>query len=570
MKTRFAILMGLLALLPWWLLADESAKPPESQDDAQDVVFLGDTRPMLIRLHIRIDGKPLMAAWEEFVREVFRYCDTDGDGLLSKEELQHMIPPQSLLSGGIRFGGFRGGGASALPPDRDGKVSFDAFKAYYARSGAAPFEAQLASGGSDGLTKALFEHLDTNKDGKLSRAELAAAETVLMKLDADDDEILTAQELGPNPYTANNPFQTVRSFGLDGRPLDDNSVFIVPAPGDRTERLVAALQKRYGAGEHQSITRAASGLDQATFERLDKNKDGRLDANELADFCRRAADIEIQVSISGENREEATFEVQSFRREFGEVNQPAKNTLALALGNVRMELRGPEGPMVRAPQPAPKLKELFLQQFKAADTDNNGYIDMQEAQASPFFQQSFKLIDRDGDGRIYEKELIVYLESIEHLQQKAVACRASVTIKEGQGLFELLDTNHDGRLTIREIRAAPRLLDQLDKDGNGYLSLEKIPRNFQLAFYRGQVNPAVRTVAFKVGGAMSPAPPARTAGPLWFRKMDKNHDGDVSRREFLGTKEEFDRIDADADGLISLEEAERYDALKRKATADKK
>jgi hypothetical protein len=38
----------------------------------------------------------------------------------------------------------------------------------------------------------------------------------------------------------------------------------------------------------------------------------------------------------------------------------------------------------------------------------------------------------------------------------------------------------------------------------------------------------------------------------------------VSRREFLGTDEEFRRIDTDRDGLISLEEAIRADKWFRK------
>jgi hypothetical protein len=46
--------------------------------------------------------------------------------------------------------------------------------------------------------------------------------------------------------------------------------------------------------------------------------------------------------------------------------------------------------------------------------------------------------------------------------------------------------------------------------------------------------------------------------------MDRSRDGDVSRREFVFSEEEFRRIDADGDGLISAREAERYDVQARK------
>jgi hypothetical protein len=45
--------------------------------------------------------------------------------------------------------------------------------------------------------------------------------------------------------------------------------------------------------------------------------------------------------------------------------------------------------------------------------------------------------------------------------------------------------------------------------------------------------------------------------------MDVNGDGDVSRREFLGSEEEFRRLDADGDGLISLFEASKKEKVKK-------
>jgi hypothetical protein len=45
--------------------------------------------------------------------------------------------------------------------------------------------------------------------------------------------------------------------------------------------------------------------------------------------------------------------------------------------------------------------------------------------------------------------------------------------------------------------------------------------------------------------------------------MDRSGDGEVSFPEFLGTREDFQRIDTNSDGLISPDEATRYDEQRR-------
>jgi Ca2+-binding EF-hand superfamily protein len=179
----------------------------------------------------------------------------------------------------------------------------------------------------------------------------------------------------------------------------------------------------------------------------------------------------------------------------------------------------------------------------------------------------FKLMDLDGDGKLTEKEMLAYLDQMHELRAKVVAGYATLSVvDQGYQLFDLLDTNGDGRLGVREMRQAVSLLARLDRNGDGFLSKDEIPHSYVATFVRGPVDSTPLPRFMAMGGPAQPSVPsaAPVRGPLWFRKMDRNQDGDVSRREFVGTDEQFAQIDTDGDGLISVEEAERADAWFRK------
>src|SRR5262245_1042092 len=321
-----------ICTLPFCLLAlllisgtAPAAEKPKAASDLQDLVFLADGRPLLIRLHIRVDGKAHLAAWDEFVNYVFDQYDTNKDGVLDKDEAARVPPPQSLFGSSAIYA-FPGGpavGGGVMDATRDGKVTREELANYFRRSGGAPFQliqggnpqnlyytqavldysGRMPSGNSaEALNKALMKLLDTDKDGKLSRKELAAAPAILLKKDVNDDEIVTSEELlGEAPVGQYGLNDVVFATDYSASVPATDSPLVAVTPGEPARALARKLLDRYGAkGDAKKtgkLTRKDLGLDEESFRQLDADEDGQLDAEELARFARRSPDIELSITL---------------------------------------------------------------------------------------------------------------------------------------------------------------------------------------------------------------------------------------------------------------------------------
>ena len=128
-------------------------------------------------------------------------------------------------------------------------------------------------------------------------------------------------------------------------------------------------------------------------------------------------------------------------------------------------------------------------------------------------------------------------------------------VRDGYPLLPEIDTNEDGRLTIRELNEVGKKLLSFDRNGDGAIGNTELLPTLRLSFGLGPiVHRQLETVRSLHSQPTTAAPPSVTP-PEWFTRMDRNADLDVTPREFLGAKEQFAALDADGDGLISAGEA---------------
>jgi Ca2+-binding EF-hand superfamily protein len=500
------------------------------REENLDVLVFGDARPALIRFRVQIDGRGFRTAWDEFAGRLYDYLDTNGDRVLTALEARPDRWPQ-IFGNVLPFQASRSskpdGDTAALDCDpRDGRVSVDELSRYVREAlGYGECGVQRGSG-PDPLSQSAFPQLDLNGDGVLGPAELTGAEGLILRLDGDEDEMVALTELRPH----DNPF--ARQFVDNDR---DTGRTTVAAESDPIVPLASAEVCRLAA--HRLLTKYPDGA----F--------GKGDAAALEHFLLDPAPgLVIDVRLGRSPRGRSTIEVATPEPTAGplaaKVRKSEEEGLVLDLEGV--EIRLGLNDVVR------DFRKFFEMRFGEADADKDGSLDRNEAEKARFFKLVFDPADRNGDEKLSRRELTAYLDR----SVDATESRLLLTAEDaGRSVFEILDADHDGRLGRRELRSASTRLKGFDRNGDGHVTLAELPRVYQLSVGRG---PFFR----RQSGAMETydSPSRRRArsqeeAVSWFRHMDRNQDGDVSRREFLGTADEFRKIDADGDGLIDPREA---------------
>lgn len=549
---------GLLAVASILAAADAPSAPPPASAFAalgdaavQDLAVLGETRPILLRLRVMVGDRPFRSAWDESVRALHARLDRDADGKLTTAEAAADAPA----------------GRPRVEPDvapKDGIVSVDEL-AESLRADLGPLRVR-GEGVPGRRTDALFDHLDRDKDGQLAKAELAAIAGSLRRLDGDDDELIAAVEVAPPEI------QTVATMGRPARAPAAPTVIELVA-GESPLRVVRMLLRKYDTGSSRGPGRPDSKLSPeefaigaAAFAGADANGDGLLVEGELRRYLAEApcdAILDVALATEPDGRPSARVRDEGGGAPKGiAVRQVAEGVVEVDVGPIRLDIRVDDGSGA-----ADAARRALQASFEAADANEDGYIEESElaqanGQPSPL-TALFKSFDRDGDGKVYPRELD------EYVARQAAEARGRLTLtasNEGRAIFGMVDLDRDRRLGAREVLDTFARVSACDRDGDGRIAPDEIPHHIRLTLARGELDgpivPAAVGAVVVTGMSLTPTPARPAAGPPWFRRMDRNRDGDVSRREFLGPRESFERLDRDGDGLLSPVEAEAARPIK--------
>jgi Ca2+-binding EF-hand superfamily protein len=280
--------------------------------------------------------------------------------------------------------------------------------------------------------------------------------------------------------------------------------------------IARQLLLRYDDNRDGSLSIGELGLAQGDAGRFDHDRSGGLDLEETVAMLRRpVAALDLQCHWNAEGSRQ-------------------RRTIALGSQSVVVELSA------GSPDFDPRVVDEL---FARLDSDRNQYLEPAEADQSPQVKRALHVIDLDGDDKIMPQELHDYAQCVALLAPRQLVASYQ---GQSQSLFETIDVNRDTKLSPLELAAFSARIPKWDADGNGAVTAADVSSTARLT-----IGPAVSWTVRQEDAAASPS----LRHPIWFTRMDRNQDGVVSHREFLGPPPAFLAIDADDNGFLDPAEA---------------
>jgi Ca2+-binding EF-hand superfamily protein len=528
----FACLLRIARAAEITVPSNDSA---DGDADVRHAVLMLDRSPLHLRLRVSKGGQSLSAARRTYVEKLLRQLDTDADGKLTREEAAR----SPLLR---------------QPQPSQGKAFLDTLKVAPTVSAADVSKTVTRVVGEnvvyrqdDSATESdslVFALLDDDGNRVLDQKEMAEAAKRLTALDKDGDACVGFNEVQPPPPPP--PTEPLLVPAAAAGPPPPRATFSEILRDARDPLLPRRLVRKYDRDRDGALSAAELQWPTARLAKLDRNTDGKLSLTELGNLSAVEVDLDLAIDIEPPDPSQPKLAVAGTSA--GPVaGLEHSGLLHVKLDSARVTFS------FRDTQPIPEAIRAALLRFNQLDGDGNGYLDMQEVQTDVRLRRGlFDMIDTDRDGRVFGEEVEQYIRL--RGEPEAITCRVNV-YDTGRGIFQSLDRNNDGRISLRELRTIEQSFQSLKREDAAGLARDDPPRHFHVEFVRGDYRlfgPTDQSVsqlpAFNRGVP---------AGPIWFQRMDRNNDGDLTWPEFLGHREDFYALDADRDGLIDPSEAEQ-------------
>lgn len=263
-----------------------------------------------------------------------------------------------------------------------------------------------------------------------------------------------------------------------------------------------------------SETKPAAKAPEQIFSELDKNEDGKLTADEVPEGQKRFFGHLLRVADKDKDGALTKAEfLEGFKPDDLKVAAP-------------QNLIGPAG----GGQFDPK------QIFQRLDRNKDGKLALDEIQG-PARDRLKPIFDRLGKTELTLEE---YTQAVEQFRGGAAA---GAFMRDPDGTFKQLDKNGDGKLTLDEVpeqsrQQLERWLQRVQKGKDDSLTLDDLKKIVAENTARGGGGPPGS------GGFQSP----------FFRKLDANGDGKLSKEEFEKAPALFDELDLNKDGFLDAKE----------------